>query len=292
MIWMIIGYGKTYLDKCSKDHIGAYAAQAAYFFIMSAIPFLMLFFAICDYSSSLMIYVTDFIHEAVPSAIEPYIDKVMDAVMQSSMGIVFISAILALWGSGKAFQNLMVGLNVVHEVKVQKNWLSARIYSVFYTMVLFVAMIVIMLMLVYTQQLQYLLHNYYGFLAYVVGIRPFFRYVFVFVFLVFVFTFLFKSLPNKKLTFKSQLPGGIISAISWYVFSALLAIWVRLFGAFSMYGALATLMIFMFWLYFCMYFMLMAAEANVFFEQAFGIAYQKMKRRVRETYEEKLPHMH
>ncbi len=288
MIWMIIGYGKTYLDKCSKDHIGAYAAQAAYFFIMSAIPFLMLFFAICDYSSSLMAYVTDFIHEAVPAAIEPYIDKIMDAVLQSSMGIVFISAILALWGSGKAFQNLMVGLNVVHEVKVQKNWLSARIYSVFYTMILFVAMIVIMLMLVYTQQLQYVLHNYYGFLAYVVGIRPLFRYVFVFVFLIIVFTFLFKSLPNKKLTFKSQLPGGIISAISWYIFSALLTIWVRLFGAFSMYGALATIMIFMFWLYFCMYFMLMAAEANVFFEQAFGIAYRKMKQRVRDTYADKL----
>lgn len=288
MFWMIVGYGKTYLDKCSKDHIGAYAAQAAYFFIMSAIPFLMLFFAICNVSSSMMDYVNLFVHEILPSEFEPYIDRVFEVVMQSSVGIVFISAVMALWSSGKAFQNLMVGLNVVHDVKVQKNWLSARVYSIFYTMLLFAAMIVIMLMMVFTQQLQYLFSNYYGFIAYVVGIKPFFRYSFVFIFLVVVFTFLFKALPNEKLTFVSQLPGGIISAIAWYIFSAFLAIWVRWFGAFSMYGALSTIMIFMFWLYFCMYFMLMAAEANVFFKEAFGVAYLRMKNRVKEKYFSKL----
>ncbi len=39
MIWMVIGYVKTYLDKCKRDNIGAFAAQAAFFIIMSAIPF-------------------------------------------------------------------------------------------------------------------------------------------------------------------------------------------------------------------------------------------------------------
>ena len=43
MIWMVIGYVKTYLDKCKRDNIGAFAAQAAFFIIMSAIPFLMVF---------------------------------------------------------------------------------------------------------------------------------------------------------------------------------------------------------------------------------------------------------
>ncbi len=284
MFWMIVGYGKTYLDKCSRDHIGAYAAQAAYFLIMSAIPFLMLLFAICNISSPLMDYVNLFVHEILPSEFEPYIDRVMVLVMQSSAGIVFVSAIMALWASGVAFQNLMVGLNVVHDVKIPKNWLSARVYSIFYTMLLFAAMVITMLMLVFADQLQNIFANYNGLIGYLVGIRPFFRYIFLFGFLILVFTFLFKVLPNKELTFLSQLPGGIISALVWYIFSGLLAIWVRWFGAFSMYGALSTIMIFMFWLYFCMYFMLMAAEANVFFKEAFGVAYIRMKNRVKEKY--------
>ena len=140
--------------------------------------------------------------------------------------------------------------------------------------------IVIMLMLVFTQKLQYYAKNYYGFLAYVVGIRPLFRSIFVFVFLVIVFTFLFAVLPNKHLTFMSQLPGGFICAASWYIFSLCLAIWVRIFNNFSMYGAFATMMMFMFWLYFCMYFMLMAAEANVFFADVFYEKWQKHKNRI------------
>ena len=49
-----------------------------------------------------------------------------------------------------------------------------------------------------------------------------------------------------------------------------------------MYGAFATMMMFMFWLYFCMYFMLMAAEANVFFKEAFGLAWDNFKRKIKE----------
>lgn len=284
MIWMIIGYGKTYLDKCSKDHIGAYAAQAAYFMIMSAIPFMMLLFALASFSQPMLDYINLFISEFVPDDVEPYVEGAMDMVLSGSVSAISISALMAIWSSGKAFQNLRVGLNVVNCVPETKNWFAIRIKSIFYTMILLFAIVVIMLMLVFTQQLQSLFSNYYGFIAYVVGIRPLFRSIFVFIFLVILFTFLFTALPNKKLTFLSQLPGGVICAIIWYFFSAFLAVWVRIFGGFSMYGALAIMMIFMFWLYFCMYFMLMAAEANVFFEQAFGLAWRKYKEHFRNKY--------
>lgn len=284
MIWMIIGYGKAYLDKCSRDHIGAYAAQAAYFIIVSAIPFLMLLLALFSFSSSMMNYVNIFIQDIIPSEMGPYVDNFLEVVLQSSAGIISVSALMAIWSSGKAFQNLMVGLNVVHQIKVQKNWLFARLWSIVYTMLLLFAMVVIMLMLVFTQQLQALFSNYYGFIAYVVGIRPMFRFIFVFFFLILLFTILFMALPNKKLSFWSQLPGGVLCAASWYVFSAFLAIWVKIFGAFSMYGTLATLMIFLFWLYFCMYFMLMCAEANVFFEQAFCIVGSKIQQKFIDKY--------
>ena len=148
-------------------------------------------------------------------------------------------------------------------------------------MIILSVIVVIMLMLVFTQKFQGYARTSYGFLAYVVGIRPLFRSIFVFIFLVIVFTFLFTVLPNKNLKFMSQLPGGIICAVSWYVFSLILAIWVKYFNGFSMYGALATMMLFMFWLYFCMYFMLMSAEANVFFHDAFGNAWARFKAKFR-----------
>lgn len=281
-MWTFLGYGKTYLDKCGRDNIGAYAAQTAYFMIMSAIPVMMLLVWIAGFIPSINDYMNELIYDVLPDSFTPYITQLWALVTQASVGAISISVLMLIWSSGKAFQNLMVGLNQVNKIQETRNWFLRRLKSIFYTMILISVIVVIMLMLVFTQQLQYYAKNYYGFLAYVVGIRPLFRSFFVFVFLIIVFTFLFTVLPNKHLTFFSQLPGGIICAVSWYVFSMILAIWVRFFRGFSMYGALATVMIFMFWLYFCMYFMLMAAEANVFFSEAFGMAWNKMKNDFKE----------
>ena len=281
-MWTFLGYGKTYLDKCGRDNIGAYAAQTAYFMIMSAIPFMMLLVWIAGYVPSINEYMNELVFDVLPETFLPYMERIIGLVTQASVGAVSISALMAIWSSGKAFQNLMVGLNQVNKIEETRNWFGRRLRAIFYTLVLLFVIVVIMLMLVFTQKLQYYAKNYYGFLAYVVGIRPLFRGIFVFIFLVIVFTFLFTVLPNKNLSFFSQLPGGVICAASWYVFSMLLAIWVKIFNNFSMYGAFATMMMFMFWLYFCMYFMLMSAEANVFFEEAFGLAWTNFKRKIKE----------
>ena len=281
-MWTFLGYGKTYLDKCGRDNIGAYAAQTAYFMIMSAIPFMMLLVWIAGYVPSINEYMNELVFDVLPETFLPYVERIIRLVTQASVGAISISAVMAIWSSGKAFQNLMVGLNQVNKIEETRNWFGRRLRAIFYTLVLLFVIVVIMLMLVFTQKLQYYAKNYYGFLAYVVGIRPLFRGIFVFIFLVIVFTFLFTVLPNKNLSFFSQLPGGVICAASWYVFSMLLAIWVKIFNNFSMYGAFATMMMFMFWLYFCMYFMLMAAEANVFFEEAFGLAWNNFKRKIKE----------
>lgn len=281
-MWTFLGYGKTYLDKCGRDNIGAYAAQTAYFMIMSAIPFMMLLVWIAGYVPSINEYMNELVFDVLPETFLPYVERIIRLVTQASVGAISISAVMAIWSSGKAFQNLMVGLNQVNKIEETRNWFGRRLRAIFYTLVLLFVIVVIMLMLVFTQKLQYYAKNYYGFLAYVVGIRPLFRGIFVFIFLVIVFTFLFTVLPNKNLSFFSQLPGGVICAASWYVFSMLLAIWVKIFNNFSMYGAFATMMMFMFWLYFCMYFMLMSAEANVFFEEAFGLAWTNFKRKIKE----------
>ena len=286
MVWMIIGYGKTYLDKCSRDHIGAYAAQAAYFLIMSAIPFMMLLLAILRVIPSTNNMFEVLLYDVVSEEYRVYADELVAMLMTANIGAISISAILAIWAAGRAFQNLMVGLNVVNKIQETRNWFVTRFFAVVYTFLLLAAIVCIMLMLVFTKQLQGLFHNHYSFLAYAVGLKPVIRWCFVFILLVLLFTMLFKTLPNKKLTFISQLPGGILCAASWYIFSIILGAWIKWFGGFSMYGTLATLITIMFWLYFCMYFMLMCAEANAFFKEAFGSAMVKWWNRVGDKHKE------
>ena len=87
MIWMVIGYVKTYLDKCKRDNIGAFAAQAAFFIIMSAIPFLMVFTSLLQYTNISQEYVTDLLCRAMPKYIEPILQPILNEVYSRSVGI-------------------------------------------------------------------------------------------------------------------------------------------------------------------------------------------------------------
>lgn len=81
--------------------------------------------------------------------------------------------------------------------------------------------------------------------------------------LVLSFDVIFTALPNKKLHLKHQLPGAILCAFAWYVFSFGLSIYVNYFHGFSMYGSLTTIALVMLWLYICMYILMISAEFNV-----------------------------
>ena len=67
-------------------------------------------------------------------------------------------------------------------------------------------------------------------------------------------------LPNRKTTFTDQLPGALFSAVAWYLFSFGFSIYIEYTRAYTMYGSLTTLMLFMFWLYFVMYIVLIGVE--------------------------------
>ena len=78
------------------------------------------------------------------------------------------------------------------------------------------------------------------------------------------FAVLYMMLPNRKTTFVDQLPGALFSAVAWYLFSFGFSIYIEYTRAYTMYGSLTTLMLFMFWLYFVMYIVLIGVEINHF----------------------------
>ena len=74
-------------------------------------------------------------------------------------------------------------------------------------------------------------------------------------------------LPNRKADLRSQLPGSILCALAWSVFSFGLSVYVDYFNGFSMYGSLTTIALLMLWLYFCMYILMICAELNDVYEE-------------------------
>lgn len=285
VIQLLVGF----MDRISSDHVSAYAAQAAYFLILSFIPFVLFLTTFIRYTPLTYNLVRDAIIGFVPNNLQSFLLGILGDVYMRSSAIAPITAVIALWSAGKGMQSITNGLNTIYHVKETRNWLITRIYSVVYTMLFVVSLIVSLTLLVLGTRIQAAIAKHFPFIGDILGRIIGARTLLVFAVLFFVFLFLYKVLPNRKATFKSQIPGAFITAVAWSVFSYGFSIYFELVPNFSnMYGNLAAIIMVMLWLYGCMNLVLYGAETNAYFEKQFRMAQasvREMISRDRETKE-------
>ena len=276
--WSIVKLLTGFMNRVSGDHVGAYATQSAYFLILSFIPCILFLTTLVRYTPLTYNVVRDAIIAFIPENLQSFVLGIVVDVYKRSTAIVPLSALVALWSAGKGLQSIINGLNTIYHVKETRNWLLTRIYAVFYTLCLVIALVVSLLMLVLGNEIQKALSRYLPFLAKLMGKILGARAFLVFGVLFFVFLLLYKVLPNRKATFKSQIPGAFIIAVAWSVFSYGFSFYFEIFPGFSnMYGNLATIIMVMLWLYFCMNLLLYGAEINAYFENEFRLAHRSVK---------------
>lgn len=259
-----------FMERMRMDHISAYAAQAAYFLIMSFIPFVLFLTAIVQYTPLTYREVRQAIVGVVPENLQGFVLNIVAEVFSKSAAVLPISALMALWSSGKGMQALINGLNTIYHVRETRNWLINRIYSMFYMLLFVLALIASLLLLVMGSRIHILISDYIPFLGNIIGRILNAKTFLVFVMQFLVFLVLYRYLPNRKASLKSQVPGAFFTAAAWSVFSYLFSLYFTFFPDFSiMYGSLSTLILVMVWLYFCMNLLLYGAEVNAYFEKQF-----------------------
>lgn len=268
MIWKIIANVKVFADKCKQDHIDAFAAQSAFFILLSAIPLLMVFSSLLQYTPVTENMVLKLVSHAMPDYLAPFCVTIINEVYHKSFGIVSVAAVAAVWSAAKGMQYLANGLNAVNNLQETRNWLALRFRAVIYTVVFVLAIVATLVLLVFGTSLQQMILKYIPFMVHVTDLIMRLRILILLGILILFFTVIFKTLPNRKTTLFSQVPGAILCALSWYLFSLGLSAYVQFFHGFSMYGSLTTIVLMMLWLYFCMYILMACAEVNVVFEDA------------------------
>lgn len=274
LVMLILGF----VHRSNGDHVSAYAAQAAYFLIMSFIPFVLFLTTLIRYTPLSYNVVRDAIIGFVPGNLQTFVLSIVVEVYKRSTAIVPLSALMALWASGKGMQAITNGLNTIYHVKETRNWLMNRIYSVFYMFLFVLAVIVSLLLLVLGNKIQEIAYRTLPILGRLMGRVMGARTLLVFAVLFLVFLVLYKVLPNRKATFKSQVPGAFLIAAAWMIFSYGFSLYFEFFPNFgNMYGSLTTLIMLMLWLYVCMNLILYGAEINAYFEKQFREAQKSVK---------------
>lgn len=263
MVEMIRGF----LKRLNKDHVGAYAAQSAYFILLSFIPFVLLLVTLVKYTPLTQEIVTTALIRMVPEEFSSFIWVIVNEVFGKSAAFVPVSAIIALWSAGKGVNALSKGLNCIYQVEETRGYVINRLRSAVYTLIFVVAVAVTLLLLVFGNQIQMGIAERFPVIAKVTSVIVGMRTMITLVLLCLVFLMIYKFVPNRRATLKSQIPGAMVSSVAWSLFSLAFSIYIDLTpGTVNMYGSLTTLVLIMLWLYFCMWILLIGAEINSYFE--------------------------
>lgn len=276
---------KGFINSMNKNHTTAYAAQAAYFLILSFIPFMLLLMTSVKYTPLTRDEVIQAVMQVCPENFDSFIRGIVNEVYEKSLGVVPVSAVIAMWSAGKGIQALTNGFNCIYQVEETRNYLMTRIRSVFYTLAFMLAIVLTLTLQVFGNSLQRELSRHLPFLDRLVSMIIGMRVVITLLTLCMVFLLLYKFIPNRKATFWSQFPGAVLSSLFWSGFSFCFSIYIDVYnGAANMYGSMTTIVLVLLWLYFCMMFVMMGAQVNHYFEEKFRWIHDTAKEAVRREY--------
>ena len=259
---------KEFSERIMGDHVGAYAAQSAFFILLSFIPFMMLLLNIIQYTPLTEEAVSSAVMSIIPEDFHGVVKTIIMEIYRRSSAILPVSAIIALWSAGKAITSLTYGLNTVYHVKETRNYFVNRLRSMLFTLFFIGAFLVTLVLMVFGRSIQQALTEYFPAVAEFTGMLLSLRTVITMAALMFTFVLMYRFVPNRKVSFESQIPGALVTTISWQILSVGFSFYLEYFpGVTRMYGNLTTMILLMLWVYFCMYLELVGAEINDWFER-------------------------
>ena len=250
------------MDRISENHTGAYAAQSAFFIVLSMIPFIMLLLALVQYTPVTKADVIRAVTHVLPKTIYPMIVSIVNQVYNQSQAMISLTGLVAIWSAGRGVLAMSAGLNSVYGSKETRNYIYLRLRAAFYT-VLIIAIVLSLVILGFGDRLSIFIVNHYPFMKGIIDLIINIRAVASIVVLTVFSMTIYHFLPNKKTKFIRQFPGAFLTAIGWAAASYIFSAYVNIFTGFStMYGSMTTIMLIMLWLYACMYIMLLGGEVN------------------------------
>lgn len=252
------------ITEIGNDHVGAYAAQTAYFFVLCMIPIILLLLTLVRYTPVTKADVMTAVIQVFPTSVDSMMTSIVNQVYNQSMGIIPITAVVALWSAGKGVLAMSSGLNCVYNCQETRNYMFLRVRATLYTVMFLLVIIFLLVLSVFGNSLNIFIAEHVPILRRMADWLIEARTVITPVVLMVFSLLIYKFLPNRKDKYIRQLPGAVFAAIGWMVVSWVFSVYVDIFQGFSsMYGSLTTIVLIMLWLYFCMYSILLGGEINV-----------------------------
>lgn len=267
---------KKLIESTERDSVMVYAAQAAYFVLMSVIPFVCLLISVVSFFIPADIY-TIFEAYPLPEEIKEIMFAVIDQLFATQkVSLLSISAIMALWTASRGADAIRVGLEKVYHEQPSKEIVKQQLKSLISTVILIVVLLANVIFSLFGEAIAEILH-----LTALFDIIMYLSIPILFIAMCMAFTVIYAFVGKiGKVRWRERimqhLPGAIFTTVGWMVFSYGYSLYIRFFpSASAIYGSLTAVCLIMLWLYICMVILLLGAEVNKLILRNKGIIVKK-----------------
>lgn len=262
----LIGRAYGIITYVSGLRIPVYAANAGYFIVLAVFPMLLLFVSFLRYTGLSVDSLTELLYGVIPDALIPSAKKlILNTYQSTSRTVVSISAVTALWSASRGIYGLLTGLNAIYGVSEDRGYFYTRTVSVLYTFVFILVLLLTLVLNVFGTTLSQLLPAdgapFWDLLTGVIDLRI----VPLLLVQTAVFTAMYMVLPNRRNKLTDSLPGAVLSALGWLIFSDLYSLYVENFASYAnIYGSVYAVALSMLWLYCCVSILFWGGALNVY----------------------------
>lgn len=248
----------------SDDRVGIYAAQAAFFIILSIFPFVLLILNIIGFTPIDKGYIVELLQSYSPPPIRPLLIQIIDELFTHVSGtVISITALIAIWSASKGVLSIMFGFYKINNMHQKRNYFISRFISMGYTVFFVISLVLSMILLVFGNRIYHLLISFVPVLKGIALLSVFLRYLATFIYLTVFLILIFRISNFKRSSIKTVLPGALLGSLGWILFSYAFSIYIDNFSNMTyMYGSLTAVIILMLWIYFCIYIIFIGAEIN------------------------------
>ena len=188
---------RGFMKRLNEDHVGAYAAQSAYFILLSFIPFVLLVVTLVKYTPLTRDDVYSVLINMLPTEFQSYVGGIVNEIFYQSVAYMPITIITTLWSAGKGIAALTNGLNSIYHVTETRNYIINRLRGMAYTLIFAAAFLTSLVLLVFGTRIQNKLTEHLPMVARVTSSIMGMRTLITTGVLAVLFLVLYKCIPNR-----------------------------------------------------------------------------------------------
>ena len=140
--------------RIASFRVPLYAANASFYLVLSVFPAIVLVLALLPHTGLTEADLLSALHGVIPSVFEPALEWVVrDLGSNSSLTLISVSAIMAIWSSSRGVYCIKTGLNAIYGERESRGYVYTRLVSVLYTVLLLAALLLTLVLHVFGSQL-------------------------------------------------------------------------------------------------------------------------------------------